>query len=82
LDFPLGMLRPQEEAALDIQAFMGAVAAALIANALTVSFLYAIFWGEKQNRQGVEDHNFPWWWFIAAGGPPLLGGWCAYVALY
>ena len=67
---------------MDIQFFAGVLAAALLANFLSVVFAYAIFWGEKKNREGIDEANFPFWWFLAAGLPSIIGAACAYAALY
>jgi len=67
---------------MGIEIFAGVLAATLLGNFLTVICAYAIFWGEKKNREGFDEVNFPLWWFMAAGLPPIIGAACAYVALY
>ena len=67
---------------LDFRIFAGFLAASLVANGLTALFVYAIVWGEKSKRAGIDEANFPIWWIFAGIVPPMVAAGCAYYALY
>jgi hypothetical protein len=62
--------------------FLGALAAVLIGNGLTIAFVYALIWGEAQNKRGVDESKFPLWWFVGASAGPLIGAVACYATFY
>ena len=62
--------------------FMGVLAAVLIGNGLSVLFFYAIFWGDKQIRNGADETKLPLWFYIGGTLPPLIAAMCVYISLY
>lgn len=67
---------------MELDVFLGVLAAVGIGNGLSVAFFYAIFWGDAQKRRGFSEEGFPFWWFISASVPPLLVSFAAWYSLY
>ena len=67
---------------LQLDFFMGVLAAVLLGNGLAVVFFYAIFWGDKQIRNGADETKLPLWFYFGGTVPPLIGAVGVYYSLY
>lgn len=61
---------------MPFEMFWAGVGASVLANMLTVVFLYAMWRATKEEQAGRPVERLPFWVLMCGVAPPLFAAWC------